>query len=107
MKTKVFLTGIALMAVTIMANAQNPVGCKGNGSGLCGGTGNGSACVANTKNGAGDNKGASTANTAGKNRTGNGQCIGSGTGQSSGKGGYFVDANKDGACDNNKTGSKK
>ena len=39
MKTKLFLTGLALMAVTLMANAQNPAGCRGNGSGQCGGTG--------------------------------------------------------------------
>lgn len=107
MKTKLFLTGLALMAVTVLANAQNPVGCRGNGNGQCNGSGKGSACVAKNKEGAGTNMGKSNTVTPRKNGNGNGQCDGSGAGQNSGKGRNFVDANKDGVCDNNKTSSKK
>lgn len=103
MKTKVFLTGLALLAVTVFANAQNPAGCKGNGNGPCNGSGKGSACIAKNNDGAEANKGNGNTITPRKNGNGNGLCDGSGKGQ----GQKFVDSNKDGICDNNKTGTKK
>jgi hypothetical protein len=107
MKTKLFLTGLALMAVTVLANAQNPSPCKGNGHGQCVRNCKGSAFVDKNNDGICDNKGNATANAMGNKRTGNGECNGSGRRQGQGNGRNFVDANKDGVCDNNKTGSKK
>jgi hypothetical protein len=107
MKTKIFLTGLALIAITLFANAQDPAAKSGlgNGSGngqcrgrFCGGcnvTGKNVAFVDANKDGVCDNQGNRTA-TANKGK-GNGTCNGQGRGN--GKGRNFVDANKNGACD--------
>jgi hypothetical protein len=100
MKTKLFLTGLALMAVTTFMNAQTPESktCKGQGNGKC----KGAAYVDNNKNGVCDNYETRSAN-------GNSKCNGLGKGKCSGqgKGKNFVDANKNGVCDNYEARVKK
>ena len=100
MRTKLFLTGLALMATTTMLNAQQ--GCRGQGKGQGQGQGNGicqkqkgTAYVDADKNGICDNaqKGKMSAERK--------------SGQGKGKGTYFVDANKNGICDKQESGSKK
>lgn len=105
MKTKLFLTGLALIAITAFASAQDPVAGQGqgNGRGRCNGTGKGAAFVDANNDGICDNQGKRTANMAG-NR-GNGTCNGKGQGQ--GKGKNFVDANKNGICDRFEAQSNK
>jgi hypothetical protein len=99
MKTKIFLAGLALLAMTTMANAQNPVGGKGCGRGPCNGTGKGASFADVNKDGVCDNQASRTGGNAGKK--GNGNCNGSGQGkgQGKGKGRNFIDANGNGACD--------
>jgi len=109
MKTKLFLTGLALMAVTSFANGQDPVAKQGQGNGQrngqCNGTGKGSAFVDKNNDGVCDNikNGNATGNK------GNGTCDGSGKGQRQGKGQgrNFVDANKNGICDTYEVNTKK
>ena len=101
MKTKLFFTGLALMAVTVFANAQDPAtgrgNCNGQRNGQCNASGKGSAFVDKNNDGVCDNlqNGNATGNK------GNGKCDGSGKGQGQGKGqgSNFVDANKNGICD--------
>ncbi len=110
MKAKLFLTGLALMAVTAFASAQNPVAgqgrgnCKGPGNGTCKGV----AFVDKNNDGICDNN---TANATGNKGKGNGICDGSGKGQGQGqgkgKGINFVDANKNGICDTYEARTKK
>jgi hypothetical protein len=107
MKTKIFLTGLALIAITLFANAQDPAAktgqgtgpgngqCRGRFCGGCNGTGKGVAFVDANKDGVCDNLGSRTAATTGNN--GNGKSNGQGRGK--GKGRNFVDANKNGVCD--------
>ncbi len=104
MKTKIFLAGLALMAVTAFASAQNQGG-KGNGN--CNGTAKCSAFVDANKNGICDTYENRTTNASGKkgNRTGN--CTGTGTRQGKGKGKNFVDVNKNGVCDTYEALQKK
>jgi hypothetical protein len=105
MKTKIFLTGLALVALTAFASAQNPVAGRGNGT--CNGTGKGSAFVDANKNGICDTYENRTANASGKK--GNGRCdgTGQGQGQGKGKGRNFVDANQNGVCDTYEARTKK
>jgi hypothetical protein len=93
MKAQIFLTGLAIVALTTFASAQNPQGGRGNGN--CNGTGKGVAFVDINKDGICDNQGAgkSGAQKGKRDGTGNGQ------GQGKGKGKNFVDANKNGVCD--------
>lgn len=105
MKTKIFLTGLALMAVTAMVSAQDPVAVKGNGYGRCCGSGKGSAFVDNNKNGICDNFENRTASKSGNRRNEN--CTGNGQGRKQGKGRNFVDANGNGICDNFEARTKK
>lgn len=93
MKTRLFFTGLAIMAATTFATAQDGMG---KGRGQCNGTGKCSSFVDNNKNGVCDNYESRAAN--GK---GNGHCNRHGQG----KGKNFVDANKNGVCDN-KEGKK-
>ncbi|MEI6274459.1 MAG: hypothetical protein WCP08_00655 [Prolixibacteraceae bacterium] len=96
MKTKLYLTGLALIAITAFASAQDPVVAgQGNGRGRCNGTGKGVAFVDANNDGICDNQSNRSANAAGNK--GNGTCNGKGRGQ--GKGRNFVDANKNGVCD--------
>jgi len=101
MKTKLYLTGLAIIAITAFASAQDPVAGQGqgNGWGRCNGTGKGSAFVDTNKDGICDNRGKSAVNASGNK--GKGTCNGKGQGQGKGqgKGKNFVDANKNGVCD--------
>lgn len=109
MRTKLFLTGLALMAVTVFANAQDPAtgrdNCNGQRNDQCNGTGTGSAFVDKNNDGVCDN--IQNGNTTGNK--GNGKCDGSGKGQGQGKvqGRNFVDANKSGICDTYEARIKK
>ncbi len=93
MKAQIFLTGLAIVALTTFASAQNPQCGRGNGN--CSGTGKGVAFVDNNKDGICDNQGAgkSGAQKGKRDGTGNGQ------GKGKGKGKNFVDTNKNGVCD--------
>jgi hypothetical protein len=107
MKTKLFLTGIALIAITSFAIAQDPVTAQGqgNGRGRCNGTGQGASFVDANKDGKCDNFGTKKANSTGSK--GKGACNGTGQGKGQGKGRNFVDANKNGACDTFEAQSNK
>jgi hypothetical protein len=106
MKTKIFLTGLAFVAVTAFVSAQNPVAGRGNG--MCNGTGKGSAFVDADKNGVCDTYENRIANVSGRKGNGNGNCTGTRQGQKQGKGKgkNFVDVNKNGICDNYEALSK-
>jgi len=111
MKTKLFLTGLALMAITAFANAQEPVAGQGQGNckGPCNGTGKGVAFVDKNNNGICDNYENRTANATNNKGNGTGKCDGTGKGQGQGrgKGRNFVDANKNGICDYYEANTKK
>jgi hypothetical protein len=111
MKTKIFLTGLALVAVTAFANAQNPKADKGNGNGSCNGTGKCSSFVDANKNGICDTYENRTANTSGGKGNGTGNCTGSGTAQGqkqgTGKCVNFIDVNQNGICDTYEVRTKK
>jgi hypothetical protein len=107
MKAKIFLTGLALMAVTAFASAQNPVNGRGNGNGNGKGTCQGTAFVDNNKNGVCDNYENRVATASGKKGKGCGNCTGKGQGLGNGKGKNFVDANNNGICDTYETRIKK
>lgn len=103
MKTKLLFAGLAIMAMTAVASAQNPTPGRCNGQGN--GTGRGAAYVDKNKNGVCDNYENRLKNgKAGKGNR-NGYC--NGTGQGRGKGRNFVDANKNGVCDNFENRNKK
>ena len=104
MKAKIFLTGLALVAVIAYATAQNQDG-KGNGS--CNGTGRGAAFVDSNKDGICDNQGAGKSGAQKGKRDGTGTCTGAGNGQGKGKGVNFVDANQNGVCDTYEARTKK
>ncbi|MBA4410266.1 MAG: hypothetical protein Q8S54_18385 [Bacteroidota bacterium] len=99
MKARIFLTGLALVAVTAFASAQNLQGGKGNGN--CNGTGKGSSFVDANKDGICDNQG------AGKSGAQKGKRDGPGQGQGKGKDRNFVDANNNGVCDTYEARTKK
>lgn len=103
MKAQIFLTGLAIVALTTFATAQNPRGGNGRGNGICNGTGKGVAFVDNNKDGICDNQGTgkSGAQKGKRDGTGNGQ------GQGKGKGKNFVDANQNGVCDTYEALQKK
>lgn len=111
MKAKLFLTGLALMAVTVSASAQNPVTSQGRGN--CKGPGNGTnkgiSFVDKNNNGTCDNSESRTANATDNKGRGTGICDGSGKGQGQGKGQKinFVDADKNGICDTYEARTKK
>ena len=113
MKAKIFLTGLALVAVTAFASAQNPVNGRGNGNGMCNGTGKSSAFVDANKNGICDTYENRTTNLSVRKGKGNGTgtCTGIGSGQGKkqgkGKGVNFVDVNQNGVCDTYEALQKK
>jgi hypothetical protein len=90
MKTKLLLTGLAVIAATSLTSAQQRGKCngqgQGKGNGKCVGRGNGQC------NGTGQRQNA-TANAAGKN--------------GSGKAYNYTDANKNGVCDRYEARAKK
>jgi len=81
MKTKLFLTGLALVAVTLFTTAQNPDGEKGSCNSNCNGTNKCAAFVDQNKNGICD----TYEKRAPGNGTKNGNCNGSGQGICKGK----------------------
>jgi len=91
MKTQIFLTGLAIVALTTFATAQNPRGGNGN----CKGTAKCSAFVDANQNGICDTYETRTTNASVGKRDG----TGNGQGQGKGKGKNFVDTNKNGVCD--------
>jgi hypothetical protein len=102
MKTKLFITGLALIAATAIVNAQQG---NGRGCGKCNGSGKGTAYVDKNNNGVCDNSENRQAATTVKKGNGSGKC--DGTGKGTGKGKNFVDANKNGVCDNKETSTQK
>lgn len=85
MKTKIFLTGLALVASISLISAKgngNGNGCKnGNGNGQCQTTSKQSSFVDANKDGVCDNKTATSKGKKGQgNGTGNGQGLKNGTG---------------------------
>ena len=107
MKTKIFLTGLALLALTTFASAQNPVTVRGNGNGSCNGTAKCSGFVDANKNGICDTYENRTTNASVGKGNGTGKCTGNGQGRGKGKGKNFVDANKNGVCDTFEARTKK
>lgn len=73
MKTKLLLTGLALIAITAFASAQDPIGGQGqrNGNCRCNGKGRGIAFVDANKDGICDNIG-NGSNASGQKGRGNG-----------------------------------
>lgn len=100
MKAKLFITGLALMALTTFVSAQES---NGGGMGKCNGTGKGTSYVDKNNNGVCDNSENKTTGTAVKkgkgNGNGTGKCNGTGQGCGKGQGKNFTDANKNGVCD--------
>lgn len=107
MKARFFLTGLALVAVTVFASAQSPGGKKGNGHGSCNGTTKCSAFVDANKNGICDTYENRTSTAVVGKGNGTGTCTGTGQGQGKGKGKNFVDANQNGICDIYEARTKK
>lgn len=101
MKAQIFLTGLAIVALTTFATAQNPQGGRGNGN--CNGTGKGVAFVDSNKDGICDNQGAGKSGAQKGKRDGSGN----GQGKGKGKGKNFVDANQNGICDTYEALQKK
>ena len=109
MKAKIFLTGLALVAVTAFASAQNPKAGKGNSNGTCTGTAKCSAFVDVNKNGICDTFETRTTNASSRKSNGTGTCtgVGTGQGQKQGKGVNFIDVNQNGVCDTYEARTKK
>ena len=113
MRSKLILTGVALMALTTFASAQN----QGKGQRLQNGTGKGPAYVDTNKNDICDNYEKNTACFSQHRRNGTayrgarGQRIGQGSGQNQGrgrgKGRNFVDVDKNGVCDSFEAATRK
>lgn len=112
MTTKLFLTGLALLAVTTLVSAQQGTGkgnCQSKCQSKCSGTGKGTAYVDKNNNGVCDNYESRKDSTSTKKGKGLGKCDGTGngqgkgTGKAAGKGKNFVDANKNGVCDHAET----
>ena len=83
MKVKFFLAGFALVAVTALASAQNPVAGRGNSNG----TSKSAAFVDANKNGICDTYENRASQTSVGKRNGTGNCVGQGNrkGNNSGK----------------------
>lgn len=111
MKAKIFLTGLALVALATFATAQRPATAKGNGSKTCDGTAKCTAFVDANKNGICDTYETRTANGSQGKGNGTGTCTGIGSGQGQkqgkGKGVNFVDVNQNGVCDTYEALQKK
>lgn len=112
MKTKFFITGLALVVVTTLASAQDSIP---GGQRLLNGTGRGPAYVDANKNNICDNfengtpggpRGQRNANFRGRGK-GQINCGQNGRGQGLGRGGKFVDADKNGVCDYYENSLKK
>jgi hypothetical protein len=102
MKTKLFITGLILIAFTTIASAQQGRGsgaCR-NGSGRDMGYGNRNCSGVCNNTGTGQAKSQNRQVTGAGNRNGNKR----GTGQNSGK--NYVDSNQNSVCDNYETRAK-
>jgi hypothetical protein len=103
MKTKLIISGLAFLAITTMASAQN----KGvqnrqrNCNIRC------TSYVDSNKNGICDNSENSASTASPAKRKGNGKSCGMGMGHGQGKRLNFTDANKNGICDYSETPAKK
>lgn len=108
MKTKLLITGLALMAATTFVSAQQGIG---RGMGKCNGTGKGTAYVDKNNNGVCDNSENKITGTTVNKRKGNanvaGKCNGTGQGCGKGQGKNYTDANKNGICDTYEARNKK
>jgi len=137
MKTRLFFTVAAFMAVTVIASAQTtgqadkPAGqgtaqgaawVDANNDGVCDnyesgarqgrGQGNRQGQAMHKGHGRGNGQCVAPGNGKGRGKgqgiaAGNGQRPGNGKGRHNGQGPAFVDANKDGVCDNLTTAEKK
>lgn len=109
MKAKIFLTGLAFVAVTALASSIYPVSEKGNGNGSCNGIAKCSAFVDANKNGICDTYENGTTTASGRKGNGTENCVGTGQRHRNGKGKgrNFVDANKNGICDTYESQIKK
>ncbi|HAQ17896.1 MAG TPA: hypothetical protein DCR40_01530 [Prolixibacteraceae bacterium] len=109
MKAQIFLTGLAIVALTTFAGAENPGTGRRNGHGNCNGTDKCSAFVDANKNGICDTYENRTTTASGSKGNGTGNCTGTGQGQKQGKGKgkNFVDANLNGICDTFEAFQKK
>lgn len=110
MKTKLFITALALAAVTTIASAQT----QGSEQGQRDGKGNGAAFIDNNKDGVCDNYENGTPRQGMANKKGQGKGQGyhrgngrSGKGQGRGENGNFIDENKNGICDYRETPAVK
>ncbi len=101
MKTKLFLTGLALVVVTIFASAQNSTGGRGSCNRGCNGTNKCASFVDNNKNGICDTYENRSPGKGAKN----GNCNGCGQGICKGKNG--AGANQKGVCNNSGPCTKK
>jgi Spy/CpxP family protein refolding chaperone len=117
MKTRLFLSAVVLTALTFAATAQTnnqtnvPAG-QGRNHGAAWVDGNNDGICDNFEKGAPAAKGRMNGQRAGKGNMqhrgkgitrGSGQGRGNGQGRFNGKGPGFIDADKDGICDNAKT----
>lgn len=135
MKTRLFFSAVAFMALTVIASAQttdqvkkqavqgNPQGAAwvdANNDGVCDnyvngvrqgrGPGNGEGRVAARAHRPGRGQAQGLHNGRGRGQgtaAGRGQARGDGQGRYNGRGPAFVDANNDGVCDNLATTTKK
>jgi hypothetical protein len=117
MKTKIIISGLAFLAITTLAGAQNNGASSSQGN--C--SGKNVTYVDSNKNGICDNhensfsganskkKGYGKCNGKGSEQRGMGQGKGKGKGQGQGQGRRinFIDANSNGICDNYEVISKK
>lgn len=110
MKTKLIFSGLAFLAITTMAGAQN----RNVPSHQRNCTGKGIAYVDTNKNGICDNYENSVSTTAPRKKLGNGKSCGMGQGQrgmgqaqGQGRRINFVDADKNGICDYYEVPAKK
>jgi len=117
MNTKLIISGLALIAVTTIASAQNnevqprqntttargPAFVDANNDGVCDNNGRGKAVRAN-RNGRGNGNCYAQGQRQGQ-RQGQGQGRGQGQGQNRGR--NFVDADKNGICDYNEAPAAK
>jgi hypothetical protein len=110
MKTKLIISGLAFLAISTVAGAQN----SGAPSRQKNCTGKGIAYVDTNKNGICDNYENSASTTAPRKKMGNGKRCGMGQGQrgmgqaqGQGRRINFVDADKNGICDYYEVPSKK
>jgi hypothetical protein len=117
MKTRLFLSAVVLTALTVVATAQTnnqtnvPAG-QGRNQGAARVDANNDGVCDNFEKGTPAAKGRMNGQRAGKGKMqhrgqgiarGNGQGKGNGQGRFNGKGPAFIDADKDGICDNIKT----